>query len=279
VTPEVGLVEPLPAAGAEILSPPSGTVLTSTEPISVTGDVYADNGLRVLRVLNNEQTVFFLNWDTPGITNTQWTFTWTPPGEGVYRFLPLIDDWTGVPFPESSDTPAGEDAVLDPDGANTSDLAEDMTQQGFLPWVGGRIQRTDGRQIYLPALTNSGPPLTDVYTGTVATYYVDLTPPEISIEPTVLTSEHALGPLAVELSGTANDGTLVHRVDVRIGDGPWQRAGLDDAGGWRFPWRLFLPPVGESYEVSARATDMAGRTTVVTETVVVDFTQPSQAGR
>ena len=44
--PELGLVDPLPAAGAEVLAPPSGTVLTSTEPISISGDVYADNGLR-----------------------------------------------------------------------------------------------------------------------------------------------------------------------------------------------------------------------------------------
>ncbi|MCB0159710.1 MAG: hypothetical protein KDD83_16365, partial [Caldilineaceae bacterium] len=55
-TPELSSVDPVPPAGAEVLTPASGSVLTSTVPVTVSGDVYAENGLRALWVLSNDRT-------------------------------------------------------------------------------------------------------------------------------------------------------------------------------------------------------------------------------
>lgn len=270
--PELGLVDPLPAAGAEVLAPPSGTVLTSTVPISISGDVYANNGLRALQILSNGTTVHLRTWDTPGVTSARWQFRWTPPGEGIYRFETVIDDWEGVAPSESVDAALGEKAA-DADGDNIADPLDDLSPRAYLPWVNA-VNASVGHSLYLPLVANGWQPASGIYSGTVATFYVDLTPPDVAILSTVLTAEHQLGPLVVELSGTASDGTLLHRVDVRIGDGPWQRAGLDRAGRWRFPWRLDVPPSGKSYEVSVRATDLAGQTTTITETVTVQSNRP-----
>ena len=48
--------------------------------------------------------------------------------------------------------------------------------------------------------------------------------------------------------------------------------GLDGAGNWQLPWRvvgLDAQNASEQLQVSARATDVAGHTTTVTETVTV----------
>jgi hypothetical protein len=211
------------------------------------------------------------------VTSELWQFTWTPPGEGIYRFETLVDDWAGVLPPES---PSDNDVAPDAGGEESIELPEELAPAIYLPWVAatpaGSGGLSSGLRLYLPTIANARPPTTDVYTGTVTTLYADLTPPEVSIGTTALNADHALGTGIAELSGTASDSVLLHRVDVRIDDGPWQRASLDGKGGWRFPWRLTEPPTGQYYEVSVRATDLAGRTTVVTETVVVDFGRISQ---
>ena len=260
----------MPPAGAEVLTPASGTVLTSTVPVTVSGDVYAENGLRALWVLSNDRTAHLLVWDTPGVTSELWQFAWTPPGEGIYRFETVVDDWAGIPVPKPAHSASTSD-TLPEDGESAIIPLENPASAIYLPWVASPDNGSAGPQVYLPVVIDTGPPSTDIYAGTVATFYVDLTPPEVAIGATVLNADHALGPRIVELAGTASDTVLLHRVDVRIDDGPWQRAGIDGAGNWRFPWRLAKPPTGESYAVSVRATDLAGRTTVVTATVVVDF--------
>ena len=260
----------MPPAGAEVLTPASGTVLTSTVPVTVSGDVYAENGLRALWVMSNDRTAHLLVWDTPGVTSELWQFAWTPPGEGIYRFETVVDDWAGIPVPKPAHSASTSD-TLPEDGESAIIPLENPASAIYLPWVAAPDNGSAGPQVYLPVVIDTGPPSTDIYAGTVATFYVDLTPPEVAIGPTVLNADHALGPRIVELTGTAGDTVLLHRVDVRIDDGPWQRAGIDGAGNWRFPWRLAKPPTGESYAVSVRATDLAGRTTVVTATVVVDF--------
>ncbi|MCB0039004.1 MAG: hypothetical protein H6643_06920 [Caldilineaceae bacterium] len=265
--PELRLADPLPSAAAEILAPPSGTVLTSTVPISVSGDVYADNGLRALRVLNNGTTVHLRNWETPAVMSELWEFTWTPPGEGIYRFTTIVDDWTGIRPPEPAGATPDGAGVTDAEGGSMPALPDGITPQAYLPWISA-MDASGGIAYYLPLIAKGVPPTSDI-TGTVTTLYVDLTPPNVVIESTLLTTEHALGPRIAELSGTASDATALHRVDVRIGDGPWQRAGLDSAGRWRFPWRLDILPADRGYQVSARATDLAGRTTIVTATVIV----------
>ena len=97
------------------------------------------------------------------------------------------------------------------------------------------------------------------------------TVPEITINPLVLTTTNQVSPLAVTLAGTVSAvaGSLV---EVQIDGGSWIPIESDGTS-WQYLW-----PVNEdgvSHNVSARVTDLAGRTAVTAETVMVDVVPPS----
>jgi hypothetical protein len=236
------------------LEPESGHLLTTLAPIFVDGHAYDAEGLEMLFVKVNDRSAFFKSWQD-GETESPWRFNWTPPGEGVYRFTPLLTEHEGeVPLQVTeNDRMQGQSSTeegkpLD----NHAELANDI----FLPFV----------QFYIMP--------TEVFTGTSTTLYVDLTPPTVDIDPTVLTSEQTLGHRVVELAGSVYDATQVHTVQVRIDDGPWDLAGIDEDGRWRYPWALTTQANGERYAVSVRADDVAGRIAEVTEDVYVDIAAP-----
>jgi DMSO/TMAO reductase YedYZ molybdopterin-dependent catalytic subunit len=68
----------------------------------------------------------------------------------------------------------------------------------------------------------------------------------------------------IRLTGAAwGDGTALKSVEVKIDDGPWQAANIDDSSRDKYTWRFFSydwqnPPTGEHTLVS-RATDEEGR--------------------
>ncbi len=106
---------------------------------------------------------------------------------------------------------------------------------------------------------------------------VDATPPQVTITPLLLNRDHRLSYGRVVLAGQALDGVLgsgVTRVEVSVDSGAWSEASLQ-GNAWSWDWYLGEEPDGARYTVSARATDRAGWTTRVTETVTVDLDVPN----
>jgi len=103
--------------------------------------------------------------------------------------------------------------------------------------------------------------------------YVDTAPPTVTIQTPVLTATHRAGLSALRLAGTATDAAGVHRVDVRVEDGPWHRAAMDGQR-WSLSWQ---PPsgAGGSVRVAVRATDVAGRTAEAERSVSLDDAPPA----
>jgi hypothetical protein len=195
-----------------------------------------------------------------GVTESPWSFTWVPPGEGIYVFQPLVSYWQVDKVYKSylpllpAQVPAAQDRVQQPDNKLDVDraLARDLFPSGNRPQALQDLQ--------------------EVYAGTPATIYVDVQPPQITIEPTILTEDQRLGREYLQLTGDASDSVLLHRVDISVDGGPWQRAGLVGEDGWHLYWHLeSLPTMTEdqSFEIRARATDVAGHTTTAVETVIV----------
>ncbi|MEZ4664132.1 MAG: LamG-like jellyroll fold domain-containing protein, partial [Caldilineaceae bacterium] len=272
---------PTHAQDVEVLRPSTHTVLTTTAPITISGDAFALAGLRTLDVTLDGASLYRQEWRNADVTKAAWQFGWTPPGEGIYTFVPRIEDWTGKTPPEAAavqnmgtapSTAFAAARVAEPPPAH-------LAERTYLPWIANGppapFEQATGRQIYLPFVPTESAPLTGAFIGTVTTLYVDLTPPTIAIDADLITSTQALGERAVLLTGVADDAVKLHSVEVRINDGPWQRAGLDDDGRWQWLWIFDSPPDGESFVVSARATDVAGRTTTVTKTIAVDIVNPT----
>jgi uncharacterized repeat protein (TIGR01451 family) len=106
---------------------------------------------------------------------------------------------------------------------------------------------------------------------------VDATPPQVTIAPLSLNRDHRLSYGRVALAGQALDGVLgsgVTRAEVSVDGGAWSEASLQ-GNAWSWGWYLGEEPDGARYTVSARATDRAGWTTRVTETVTVDLDVPN----
>ena len=260
---EVGATS-LPAAefeaGGEVLDPSTGTVITSLAPVTMNGDAYADSGLQALFVIANGFPLHAQVWSEGEATESPWRFTWMPPGEGIYVFQPLVSDWQidlaykiYLPFLPIQ-VPVARDQVQKSDNK----LGVDN------PLVGDLL----GSAVWPHALEG----VDAVYAGTPATIYVDLQPPQITIAPTILGSKQHLGTEYLQLTGSASDGVLLHRVDISVDGGPWQRAGLVGDDGWHLYWHLpSLPDMtsDQSFEIRARATDVAGRTKTAVETVIV----------
>ncbi len=248
---------------AGIITPSAGTVLSSTTPIRVSGFAYALDALHTLTVTVNSEPAHTQNWVTNTITNTLWDFQWTPPGQGKYLLQPIVGDWHG-PIPP------------------------DLTPQAYLPLVSAHTTLDDVHRISptsepehhstSPATVPAGIiNLTGIYTGAVSTTYIDVEPPTIDIEPDILTMEDQLGANTVRLSGTVSDSLALHRVEVSVDGGSWQRASFGDDGRWQIP--LKLPGVldGKTFGIRAKATDKAGWETTTAETITVDIVPPDPA--
>ena len=103
---------------------------------------------------------------------------------------------------------------------------------------------------------------------------VDIAPPFINIDPLVLTTTHRLSQDRVALTGGATDTNGVSSVEVKVEDEEWQGASLDGTN-WQLDWYLGEEPEGKNYSITARATDAAGHTTRITQTVFVNLETPN----
>ncbi|MFZ0546708.1 MAG: LamG-like jellyroll fold domain-containing protein [Candidatus Promineifilaceae bacterium] len=82
--------------GSGVLTPTLGAALTTTTPVTVSGFAIADSGVQSLTVTVNDVGVYSQNWPvSPTITNTVWSFSWTPPAQGIYAFNTSLQDWSG----------------------------------------------------------------------------------------------------------------------------------------------------------------------------------------
>jgi PKD repeat protein len=103
-------------------------------------------------------------------------------------------------------------------------------------------------------------------------------PPVVSILPTSLNRQHRLSYGRVLLKGVTSDtpvvGSGIARVEVNVEGTGWGEATLDGSN-WRYEWNLGEEPDNKDYEVSVRATDRAGWTRQITQTVTVDLDVPN----
>jgi len=148
-------------------------------------------------------------WTEGEATESAWRFIWMPPGEGKYLFQPLISDWQS-----------------------------NLIYKSYMPLIPAHhpVKDNQGRQVDNKLSLGSGPlrdllasgnwpqaaeEINNVYAGKPATLYVDLQPPQISIAPTTLTSAQRIGTEYINLTGSASDSVLLHRVDISIDGGQW----------------------------------------------------------
>jgi hypothetical protein len=193
-----------------VLTPTQNAIITSTTAISLTGRAYASHSLKTVQVLVDGVPIDTHLWATPGVTNTQWASTWTPPFEGHYILNSRATDHNDDPQPVEH-------------------------------------------------------PIEVI---------VDVLPPFVDISPLVLTTTHRLSQDRVALSGHATDTNGLDAVQVSVDGDDWQDASFY-GGEWHLDWYLGEEPAMRQYTVTARATDVAGHTTPVTQTVTVDLERPN----
>ncbi|MCB0110731.1 MAG: hypothetical protein KDE53_32655, partial [Caldilineaceae bacterium] len=279
---------------SEILMPSDHTVLTSTNTITMTGVTHAESGLALMVVDVDGEAIFVDDWTGADVTDVTWSFTWTPPGEGIYEFVPHLDDLEGDDL-EGTNLEGAEGAIQvdstaqfptmptesedEPDRNGGSSLPRVLYLPLAVKEASAPAQSNSGATaLYLPVVANGvggAGTFTNIFTGDTTRIYVDLKPPSIEIDATPITAADGFGPHSVLLSGSASDGVLLHEVEVRIDEGPWVRAGIQPDGRWSLPWSSYAGAAGETIEVTARATDIAGRTTVATAHITVDLVPPT----
>ena len=66
-----------------IFTPTNGAVITTLDPIDIAGAAYAFGGLQGLILFANNNVIAAIPYNGV-ITDTTWTTTWTPPGDGRY---------------------------------------------------------------------------------------------------------------------------------------------------------------------------------------------------
>jgi subtilisin-like proprotein convertase family protein len=115
---------------------------------------------------------------------------------------------------------------------------------------------------------------------------VDLLPPTVAVTPTLLTRAHYHQPRRLDVSGVATDTQGVADVHVSVDGYDLGAAALSlikiGAGGervvaWHVPWYLRPGPLpdGTTYAITATVTDIAGRSTGVSDTLTVDVVPPA----
>ncbi|MFN2184456.1 MAG: LamG-like jellyroll fold domain-containing protein [Anaerolineae bacterium] len=90
------------AAGVLILEPAAGTILSTTLPISIRGAAFSPDYLKRLTLRDGTRVIETSNWAPSTITDTIWTTSWTPQGEGPHQIEVQLTDWAGVTFTDTA---------------------------------------------------------------------------------------------------------------------------------------------------------------------------------
>jgi subtilisin-like proprotein convertase family protein len=150
-------------------------------------------------------------------------------------------------------------------------------------WASGTVSATIWNAFWDPAGLSDGPhrlhAALTTWDGTqvsdILTVTLDTQPPQLTVATTELTHTHYRASGALVLEGIAADAGGVARVDLLSGDE--SHAAMIEGQTWEVPW--YLPtdalPDGETFTVTVRATDIAGRVKHITPTLRVDVAPPS----
>ncbi|MDY7076379.1 MAG: LamG-like jellyroll fold domain-containing protein [Chloroflexota bacterium] len=106
------------------------------------------------------------------------------------------------------------------------------------------------------------------------TIYVDSQLPEIALPTGALTTVHRLLAGQLILTGPYTETGGVASIQVREQGGEWGDAAARDENTWRYAWFLDEGPDGEPYTLTARISDVAGRTVSQTGVITVDVIRP-----
>ena len=68
-------------------------VLDNTDPLTITGSAQADGYLQSLSATIDGTPIYSDNWAANTVTNTLFSFGWTPPGQGAYLLDITAHDW------------------------------------------------------------------------------------------------------------------------------------------------------------------------------------------
>jgi subtilisin-like proprotein convertase family protein len=176
-----------------------------------------------------------------------------------------------------------------PDYLRTLTVTVNSVPTSVLTWTVDTVTETAWSAAWTPAAQG-------VYTisvqaadwaGTVVTetplspvVYVDTAPPALNLTTDAITSSHFSDAGYVSVRGRVTDTVGVGRLQVRYGERGWDQATVPtDTNAFDAPvWSgTNVPPAGEWVTLTARATDLAGRTATVSRTVWADAEPPAPA--
>jgi hypothetical protein len=85
-----------PLVHSAVLTPSNSPIVTALAPIAIQGGAYAQASLKSLCLTVNGAAVYTPSWARNAVTDTTWSFSWTPPGAGVYVLDTVATDWNDV---------------------------------------------------------------------------------------------------------------------------------------------------------------------------------------
>ncbi|MFN2169068.1 MAG: Ig-like domain-containing protein, partial [Anaerolineae bacterium] len=107
--PKVSLATAAPSAapspsgegGVLILEPSPSTFLTTTLPLQIQGGAFSPGFVKSLTIRDGNRVIDNLHWAHLAITDTTWTTTWTPDGEGPHQIEATLRDWAGGAYTDT----------------------------------------------------------------------------------------------------------------------------------------------------------------------------------
>jgi hypothetical protein len=162
------------------------------------------------------------------------------------------------------------------DGAPILSQTWDRDAIADVTWTAAWTPAGDGQHLLQATVSDwAGNTASDAVTVTV-----DAEAPQVAVTSLVLTTTHYYELRTVDITGLVTDTAGVASVEWRIANGEWRMAdgGWPMAGGeWRGAWQLPDGPLpdGATYNVTARALDLAGHATEVVQQIVVDVLAPA----
>ncbi|MSM38917.1 MAG: hypothetical protein GJT30_04750 [Geobacter sp.] len=291
-----------PPPTSSITAPLAGTTIRTPTGYAISGSA-SDVGSGLLRV---EVSTDGVNWSS-AVGTTSWTFSWQPVLDAAYtirsRAIDMNNNVQTTPASVSINVDnTAPTAVISSPLNNASVRGTTVTVTGTAAdptSAGSGIQQvdvsTDGGTTWLPA---SGTttwtfswtlPADGMYSlqaratdyagnqgsSTTVSVRVDKTAPSVAI--TAPTSGTTLPTgTSYTITGTATDGgSGVTLVEISLDNGgTWLTATYDAVGSsWSYPWTL---PVNNTYQILARATDVAGNTATTSAiTAIISNPLPS----
>jgi len=110
-------------------------------------------------------------------------------------------------------------------------------------------------------------------TSSTFTITVDTQAPALSLTSNVITQTHQASSAGVVISGLVTDTGKLAKVEAQLNNGDWVEANVSGNA-----WNATLFPSevadGDTYTLTARATDVANRQAVVTNTLLIDLAPP-----